>query len=125
MSASEAEIREALRLRVELYKESDNPLDELRMAVDGLAAFLQGPGLNLHYPGPVPNDPEDSDPTDVWMNLRPTEIKVLDAIADAAVEQAIEAAHAAIVEVLVAAGLRFAAEYPDAPRAKSKAGKAA
>src|SRR3990170_953678 len=115
---TEPEIREALRLRVELYP-TDNPRNQLREAVEGYAAFLEGPGLHLHYPGRPPfDDPEDSDPSDVWMNLRPTEIKMLDAIAEKAIEEAITAAQAAIVEIMVAAGLRFAAEYPDAPRAK-------
>lgn len=61
-----------------------------------------------------------TEPGDVWRSdLRPSEAIRLRQIAREARERAKHRAQEAIVEELVAAALRFAEEYPDAPRAKA------
>lgn len=57
--------------------------------------------------------------SDTWADLRPSEADRLGELIAAARQQAAERARAAIVEEVVAAALTFAAEYPDAPRAKA------
>jgi hypothetical protein len=65
--------------------------------------------------------------TDLWAtdDLRPSEQKALDEAIEPIYARG--TAHLApfIVEELVAAGRRFAAEHPDAPRAKIQPGEAA
>jgi len=105
------------RARLDAYP-ADDPSDTLRQAIDSYADFLTGPAYAA-ITSIDPRDPtQDDQPGDVWRDLRPSEAAVLDAIADEAKGRAFERAEAIIIDELVAAALRFAAAYPDAPRAK-------
>lgn len=52
-----------------------------------------------------------------WQDLRPSEAMRLRALIGEAERRAVERARQAIVEEVIAAGLAFVAEYPDAPLA--------
>jgi hypothetical protein len=56
--------------------------------------------------------------SDLWADLRPSEIIRLHLLVSEARERAYGAAWEAIVREVVAAGLAFAAEFPNAPRAQ-------
>lgn len=123
IAPTEAEIREALRRRVDDWP-NDNPLRKLRDAVEDFGAFMHGPAFAI-LESSDPRDPDEgSDSDDVWgCDLRPSEAKALDFYFQEAVERALSDARAAITAVFVERALAFAAEFPDAPRAK--VGKAA
>ena len=55
---------------------------------------------------------------DVWTDLRPSHGRRLQQLATEGRERAYEQARTLIIEGVVAAALRFAAEYPDAERQK-------
>lgn len=57
----------------------------------------------------------------VWTNLRPSEAARLVELTEAACDRAEARCVAVILEELTAAGVEFAAEYPDAPRAEREA----
>ncbi len=115
---TEAEIREAIRARIENYP-SDDPRTPLREAIKGLAGILRGPAYDtLESPDPRDGNGMATAPEDLWSgDLRPSEALVLRRHGEAAVERAFERAMALIVEEIVAAALAAAAEIPDAPRA--------
>lgn len=117
IAPTEAEIRAALELRATRYP-ADDPRKGLRESIEDFARVLSGPAFDA-LEAVDPRDPEAPDqPDDLWRDLRPSEAKVLDAIAREGIESAYERAYAAILDELVAAGLRFAREHPDVPRAK-------
>lgn len=116
---TEQEIREAVVRRLEDWP-NDNPMAPLRDAIKGMTSMLE-----VYIP-----DSRDSaetirelsgaepDPDDLWWNLRPTEAARLNAIREEVCKQAAHHAVVANTSAIVAGALRFAAEYPDAPRAK-------
>lgn len=114
---TEAEIREALRLRVEAHP-SDDPLKELRSAVEDFGAFMHGPAFEVLESPDSRDEKYVYDVDDVWgYDLRPSEARALDFYYRQAVDQAVSDALAAITDTYVRAALQFAAEFPDAPRA--------
>lgn len=116
---TEADIREALQLRPELWP-NDNPTKHLGEVVVDFASFLTSPAFDA-LENPDSRAPEDlsNAADDVWASdLRPSEAVRLREIAQEGIARATERAQAAIVDELVAAALRFAEEFPDAPRAR-------
>jgi hypothetical protein len=112
---TEAEIREALRLRMELWP-ADNPRDQLREAITGYGDFLRSPAYDVLE---SPDEPSDVDgPADIWADLRPSEARDLREAYEAATSIALTAAEGQIVEAMVKAALRFTRQHPHAPRAR-------
>lgn len=116
---TEQEIREAVRRRIADWP-NDNPINPLRDAIWGLTQMLE-------YSFPEPGDSAETmselygaepDADDLWWDLRPREAKRLAKIREETVDRAQARALAVITDEIVAGGLTFAAEYPDAPRAK-------
>ncbi len=117
---TEAEIREAIALRTTLYV--DNPVKHLREVVEDFGAFMHGPAFAILESSDPRGDEDPSEADDIWGNdLRPSEAKALMFYFQEAVERAVSDARAAIEAAFVDAALRFAAEFPDAPRAKRQA----
>lgn len=116
---TESEIRTALRQRVEAYP-ADNPKDTLREAVRSWAATLISPAFDTLESIDPRDGPTSSEPDDLWRDLRPSEAVTLRDLARAAIERAIERCDAVILDELTAAGVRFAMEHPDAPRAAAR-----
>jgi hypothetical protein len=117
MSApTEEEIRAAIEAEIAEYP-SDNGLRNLGEAIDRLAD-----PIDWHLSGDEDESDEDGTPhqlgDNVWRNLRPTEAARLRLLVERAKLSAFAMAREAIVREIVAAGLTFAAEYPDAPRAR-------
>jgi hypothetical protein len=56
---------------------------------------------------------------DVWTDLVPSQARRISQLMATAQERAFQRARAAIIEEYVSAALAFAAEFPDAPRAKA------
>jgi len=113
---TEAEIRAALEERTAKYP-SDNGQRLLDEAVDKAFDVV----------GYIELDENDALAfgayalSDLWEDLRPTEVVRLHQLVRWAQERAKAAAWEAIIQECVAAGLKFAAEYPDAPRAAPEA----
>jgi hypothetical protein len=84
---TEAEIREALRLRMELWP-ADNPRDQLREAITGYGDFLRSPAYDVLE---SPDEPSDVDgPADIWADLRPSEARDLREAYEAATSIALD-----------------------------------
>jgi hypothetical protein len=113
---TEAEIREAIRLRTELFP-SDNPQKALRMAIEDFGSFMHGPAYNaLENPDPR-DEPSTADADDIWTDLRPSEAMDLERLYQEAVELAVHDVELLIARAFTAAALRFVELHPDAPRA--------
>ncbi len=113
---TEAEIRAAIADRMRKYP-NDNPRQKLAGAVD--QAFDAVGYIDLDEEGQY--DWGTQALSDLWADLRPSEVERLHELIAEAKRRALDAAWAVIAEQVVAAGLAFAAEYPDAPRAKQEA----
>jgi hypothetical protein len=113
---TEADIREAIAARATLWP-NDNPRTALADAIEDFGSFMRRP-VHLILDGINDVGMTEADEADVWTDLRPSEALDLERIYREAVEEAKEAVEAAIVDVMVAAALRFAEAHPDAPRAK-------
>jgi hypothetical protein len=114
---TEAEILDSLRQRVERWPD-DNPMTKLRDAIESLADFMHVPAYAI-LDSPDPLEDRTAEAGDIWgYDLRPSEARALDYHYREAVEHAMSDAQAAIDEVIVRHALAFAAEFPDAPRAK-------
>ena len=121
MSATtEAEIRAAIERRMsERIGALDGCTDghgELRCLIDRVAEPLTYPAL-LILTGDY-DETYSEEGGDIWRDLRPSEARGLLAIVHEARERAAARVAPIIVEELVAAGVRFAEEHPDAPRAR-------
>lgn len=93
----------------------DNLASELRSVIRDMAEPLTNPAfLALAREDWI--DPAEHDDGDLWYDLRTSEALRLTALYQAAIEQAAVDCEATIVAALTAAGVQFAAEYPDAPR---------
>jgi hypothetical protein len=106
---TEAEIRQAL---VERVSRSDSPHVKLGEAIDTAMDVVGYIELDMADDLSVPAL------SDLWSDLRPSEARRLAEIVDEAKDRALEAAWEIIAEEAVQAALTFAAEYPDAPRAR-------
>lgn len=115
---TEAEIRQAIRLQSEAWPD-DSPAAHLRDVVEDFGSFMHGPAYAV-LDSPDPLDPDEPDSVgDVWgRDLRASEAKALEFYYQEAFERAFSDGRAAIESAFVEAALRFAAEFPDAPRAK-------
>jgi hypothetical protein len=111
---TEAEIRQALAEFVAepMKHGDDSPRAKLDEAIDKAMDVV----------GYVHIDPVDeiavTTCSDLWSDLRPSEARRLAEIVAEAKDRALEAAWVVIVKEVTRAGLTFAAEYPDAPRAR-------
>lgn len=115
---TEAEVREALRLRAELYP-GDDPRKILANAVDAFGQFMHSPAWDvLESPDPRSADNlGDPGADDIWTSdLRPSEARDLMTAFEGGRGEAMAAAEAAIVDAFVVAALRFAERHPGAPR---------
>ena len=114
---TEAEIREALRIRAEDYP-GDDPRKPLLEAIESFAQVLTSPAWDA-LESPDPRDgPRDPEPDDLWADLRPSEARDLRRLAGEAIAEAQHDAELLIRRKLEAAGLRFVELHPNAPRAK-------
>ena len=112
---TEAEIRAAILAEMRRLPNDDprNPLREavLRMAdpIKGAASYALGDqdDIGEEFEGRI------------WQDLRTSEARRLREIVAEALPRAAARAEEVIVEELTAAGVRFAEEFPDAPRGKS------
>lgn len=123
---TEAEIREAIveRGRYPLGVSSPTARDALRDVVDAYAANLSNPAFLALEFDPADGDPTIGDSGDVWQALdKPTARRLRMIVRSARAELAADLERQ-IVDRLTAAGLTFAAEYPDAPRAVREAAPA-
>src|SRR5438445_13676793 len=117
---TEEEIRAAVEARSTHYR-SDDPGKHLDEAIEdwsNLFAVNAPDSVTGETWGDFVEDQQEPGPDDLWWDLRPTEAARLEAIRQEAVERAQRRAREIVIEELVAAGLRFAEEFPDAPRAQ-------
>lgn len=116
MSApTEEEIRRLLAERLAKYPR-DGGEEHLNEAVDEMFDLIDYCPLNQQEA--FDQWPHTAIGDDVWADLRPTEWKRLGDIVHEAKARAYDRARALIIDELVNAALVFAAEYPDAPRAR-------
>jgi hypothetical protein len=80
-----------------------------------LEDFISALGTCLTYTG----DSEEPDAGDIWRDLRLSEQARLEALVSKAIEAAVARAYEAAADEMVKAALRFAQEYPNAPRARA------
>jgi hypothetical protein len=120
---TEAEIREAIELRCELWPQ-DSPTDKLVQAIGSYGDFMYGPAAEvLSSPDDLTPEPtERGGPGDIWADLRPSEARDLDRFYQVGLETALAACEAVIADAFTSAALRFAELHPDAPRAQVAAG---
>lgn len=108
---TEAEIRAAIGASIEAVGFDD--------ALNGALVVASGPVANpafLAFADSADYAPDVPDPGDLWTDLRHSEAARLHELAGAAWERAKARCREAIIEEYVAAGVAFAAEFPDAPR---------
>lgn len=123
---SEQEIREAIAVRG-TYSMASSYSGGLRGALEGLISeYAEAIDSAVSDAEAARDDvlEEGQDPRDLaglWADLRLSEADRLRRLADAATARAADRAEAIIVEEIVAAGLAFAAEFPDAPRGRQEA----
>lgn len=113
---TEAEIRQALSAAWEADGDGHGvygALDEAT-AVAALPTWWQGSSVDLAKPEPATG-------AAIWDDLRPSEAKRLHRLLGEASERAEEKCRKLLLEELTAAAVRFAEEFPDAPRAKKEA----
>ena len=117
MSApTEVEIRAAIADRITKYPH-DNARVKLEYAVDQIFDVVVY--VDLDENGRV--DLRVPALSDLWADLRPNEIERVRELIAEAKGRALDAAWPVIADQVVAAAVAFAAEYPDAPRAKREA----
>jgi hypothetical protein len=110
---TEHEIRAVLEAESRSHP-NDNEVTGLSEAIDQLFYTVEYRSLTAEEA-----EYDDGGPlTHLWGSLLLAEEQRLAEIVEEAKARAYDRARAAIVEEVIAAGLRFAAEYPDAPRAK-------
>ena len=112
---TEAEIRALIESRSARYP-TDSIEHRLERALD--SAFDTIGYVSLDEQGQY--DFGEAFLSDTWGDLRPSEANRLGELIHEARVRAESRARAAIVEEVVAAALAFAAEHPDAPRAKAE-----
>jgi hypothetical protein len=115
---TEREIREAIFQRTTSFH-GDDPSHRLRQAVEEFAEFMTTPAYDVLRAEPEDRPgPDEHDPYEVWADLRISEARRLDEIAQAAINRALGRAVVDITDELVNAALLFVSEHPDAPRVK-------
>lgn len=82
--------------------------------VDSAADTLEADGGSVWEPLRPPHKHT------LWTNLRPSECVRLIGLVEAAIDRAADRSAAIVIEEVVAAGVAFAQEYPDAPRSSTK-----
>ena len=114
---TEAEIRQVIHDRAAKFP-GDNPRDKLDEGIDKALDALGYVELD--------DDEQDGMPSgatvisDLWTDLRPSEaVRLRDVVHDVRTELR-DALWSMIEDRVVAAGLTFAAEHPDAPRARGE-----
>ncbi|HUG47975.1 MAG TPA: hypothetical protein VMP67_06135 [Candidatus Limnocylindria bacterium] len=113
MSATEQEVREAIEGRKHLRDKLAEAFAEASLPV-GEAAWHGGVDADEPFVEPAPE-------WDVlWWDIRPSQAVRLHQLVGEARDRALSRCQAIIVDELTAAGVQFAAEYPDAPRAREK-----
>ncbi len=108
---TEAEIRARLIAVFDQY--GDELYDELGNVVEAVAEPLNCAAKSAL--GKISDVPTME--TSLWGVLSPEPARVLDSIVSAAIERAVGRCVDIILEELTAAGVQFAQEHPDAPRA--------
>lgn len=106
---TEAEIREIIEARA---RKNDNALEHLELAIDEAGDALLTP---MHEDGRY--DFDEAYMSDLWTDLRPSEADRLAELVEAAKAELRTTIWPQILNVIVEAGVRFAKEHPDAPRA--------
>jgi hypothetical protein len=98
-----------------MWPKGDPYGDQLEQLIDQWSRQLASAAWNA-LESPDPRDPDDHSSA-IWTDLRPSEAVILrDAVRDA-VRRAHERCLIVTVEELTAAGVEFATQFPDAPRA--------
>lgn len=112
---TEAEIREAIEDRNRRYRKdaSDRLAEAVDTALDALAYIEIDDGLGDHSGAVVLSD--------LWTDLRPSEAARLRELIDVARQRLLASLWPMVVDAALEAGVTFAREYPDAPRAVQEA----
>lgn len=120
---TEAEIREAIRLRCELWP-TDDPRKPLREAIESFGDFMHSPAYDvLASPDEPPTEVAVALSADVvWVDLRPSEARDLERLYREAADRAVADAEAVAIDAFAAAAVRFVELHPDAPRARVSTG---
>ena len=94
----------------------DGTANNLQYVVNGAAwAFIESAASTKEGDGVWEPSPEPT-PGTVWTDLRPSEADRLVVLIGAAAERVAERCQAIILGELTAVGVKFAREFPDAPR---------